>query len=297
MTLENQHDVLRPEHGKYSTEEGRIRLFEDAHLLLEYDERQVLFEARMRHPDRPCFTPELLASGERLFAALARIRARDARPGHLVWSSLRPGVFSLGGDLELFLSCLRRGDRAGLEAYARACLDLVWRSYHSFELGLRSLFLVEGAAFGGGFEAVLTGDVVIAEKGVRFGFPEILFGLFPGMGGVSLLQRRLRAGEARRLLEEGRSLEAEEMAALGLVQILAPEGGARRALARHLAARSVHLAADLALDRARKRAERLDRAELSDILELWLARAFALEPPMLRRMEHFARCQRRKSAA
>ena len=59
--------------------------------------------------------------------------------------------------------------------------------------------LIQGDAIGGGFEAMLTNDVVIAERTAKFGLPEILFNLFPGMGAHSFLKRpRRRPDGARR---------------------------------------------------------------------------------------------------
>src|SRR3546814_11845575 len=54
-----------------------------------------------------------------------------------------------------------------------------------------TLFRSQGEALGGGFEALLCFDVVIAERSARFGHPEMLFGLFPGMGAYSILARKL----------------------------------------------------------------------------------------------------------
>jgi len=48
-----------------------------------------------------------------------------------------------------------------------------------------SIAMIEGTALGGGFEAALAHHFVLAQKGAEFGFPEIAFNLFPGMGGVT----------------------------------------------------------------------------------------------------------------
>jgi DSF synthase len=40
-------------------------------------------------------------------------------------------------------------------------------------------------ALGGGFESLLSFNIIIAERGAKFGFPENIFGLFPGMGTYS----------------------------------------------------------------------------------------------------------------
>ena len=74
---------------------------------------------------------------------------------------------------------------------------------------MTTIALLEGDALGGGFESALSCDVVIAEKHVKAGFPEVLFNMFPGMGGLSFLSRRVgrkvvqrahadRAGSTRR---------------------------------------------------------------------------------------------------
>ena len=53
---------------------------------------------------------------------------------------------------------------------------------------------------GGGFEAALAGNVLVAERGTRLGFPEVLFGLFPGMGAYTLLRRRVDAVTAEKII-------------------------------------------------------------------------------------------------
>ena len=47
--------------------------------------------------------------------------------------------------------------------------------------------LAQGDALGGGFESLLSFNVIIAERDARFGFPENIFGLFPGMVQMSCL--------------------------------------------------------------------------------------------------------------
>lgn len=86
-------------------------------------------------------------------------------------------------------------------------------------LPLLTVALIEGDTLGGGFEAVLTNDVIIAERDSKFGLPAILFDMFPG-GAYSLLCRRrdeallcrrLDAARARQLILSGRLYEAEEL--------------------------------------------------------------------------------------
>ncbi len=64
---------------------------------------------------------------------------------------------------------------------------------------------MQGAALGGGFEALLSFDYIVAEQDATFGLPEILFGLFPGMGAHALLSRKLGSAQADRLIVSNRT--------------------------------------------------------------------------------------------
>ncbi|MCW5603310.1 MAG: hypothetical protein KIT18_01995 [Burkholderiales bacterium] len=88
-------------------------------------------------------------------------------------------MFNLGSDLNLFKQLIEMRDRQGLLRYGRACIDVLYRNYVGHDLPVTTISLVQGECLGGGFEAALSGDVIIAEKSARFGFPEILFNLFP----------------------------------------------------------------------------------------------------------------------
>ncbi|MDA0340604.1 MAG: enoyl-CoA hydratase-related protein [Proteobacteria bacterium] len=84
---------------------------------------------------------------------------------------------------------------------------------------------VNGVAVGGGFEAVLACDLVVAADHARFGFPEPKVGLAAvGGGGLHRLARQIPLKQAMHLLLTGRIFLAEEAMTLGLVnQVVAPE--------------------------------------------------------------------------
>ncbi len=156
--------------------------------------------------------------------------------------------------------------------------------------------LVQGDAIGGGFEAMLTNDLIIAERGSKFGLPEILFGLFPGMGGYSFLRRRVGHRLARTLLEDGRTRSADEMHELGLIDIVCEKGEGEAAMLRYAQERGPRFETELALARMRRRADPIGREELVDIVELWADLALKLGEPELRRMDALARHQERQRA-
>ena len=95
------------------------------------------------------------------------------RAHYYVCGSRAPRVFNLGGDLDLFKQLIDARDRQGLLRYGRACIDVLYRNYIGHELPVTTVSLVQGECLGGGFEAALSSDVLVAERQARFGFPEI----------------------------------------------------------------------------------------------------------------------------
>ena len=84
--------------------------------------------------------------------------------------------------------------------------------------------LLEGDALGGGLECALSCDFVIAEKHVKAGFPEVLFSMFPGMGGMSFLARRVNRSVANEMVRTGRQYTALELLELGVIDQVVDTG-------------------------------------------------------------------------
>ncbi|WP_176377079.1 enoyl-CoA hydratase-related protein, partial [Escherichia coli] len=84
--------------------------------------------------------------------------------------------------------------------------------------------LVEGKCFGGGFEAVLACDYLIASESALFSFPEIKLGIFPGMGAASVMSRVLNKGDYQRIFLSGEMFSAQQLFDMGLVSQLVPDG-------------------------------------------------------------------------
>ena len=85
---------------------------------------------------------------------------------------------------------------------------------------------VEGNALGGGFEIALACDCIVAAEDARFGLPEVKRGLVAGAGGVLRLPRRIPRNVALELAITGEPIGAARAYELGLVNRLAPAGGA-----------------------------------------------------------------------
>lgn len=247
---------------------------------------------------RPCFRPELMHD---MWAMLSTVATPGPHPvahalRHVVLASDARGAFNLGGDLSLFSRLIRAGDRDGLLDYATKCIDGVHLLHEGMGGNVRTIALVQGDALGGGMELALACQVIVAEEGTELGLPEVLFGLFPGMGAYSFLSRRMAPQAAERLILEGRILPAEELHRMGVVDVLAPRGEGERVV-RELVQqeqRSPH--AHVAFNRVRRAANPVTRQELMDITGIWVDAALNLGERSLRTMERIVRAQVRRSA-
>jgi enoyl-CoA hydratase len=85
---------------------------------------------------------------------------------------------------------------------------------------------VDGPALAGGCELVLACDLVVASRRASFGIPEVKRSLVAAAGGLFRLPRTLPRNVALELAMTGDPIDAERAHALGLVNVLADEGGA-----------------------------------------------------------------------
>jgi DSF synthase len=240
---------------------------------------------------RPCFNPSLLADIRAFQEYLAGTGGTIDCYGeehpieYVVLASGLPGVFNLGGDLDLFKQLIDARDRQGLLRYGRACIDVLYRQYIGHELPLSTVSLVQGECLGGGFEAALSSDVIVAEKGARFGFPEIIFNLFPGMGAYSFLERRIGQRGAEEIITSGKIYTAEEMAAQGVVDVVAENGNGETEVAALIRRRNRSRNGFAALAQVRRRVQRIEFSELLDVVQIWVDSALKLNTRDLKLMQ------------
>lgn len=273
-----------------------------------FDELSIRFEADLgilwcsfNHTQRPCFTPRLLQEIQDLQGRLRRGLAPPATIGrmplrNLVWSSRLPGLWNLGGDLQLFVRLIRAGVEHELRHYAYSCVTTVFQNFTKMDLPILTVALVQGDALGGGFEAALTNDVIIAEEDAKFGLPEILFNMFPGMGAYSLLCRRLDGSRARQMITSGRLYDAEELLQMGLVDLVVPSGEGPAAVREYLARNQRRHNVLQALSDVYRRCQPVTRDELIGVTDIWVETALRLDEADLRRMERLATAQTRRWA-
>ena len=269
------------------------------------EELDVLYDADcaalwtfMTPAGRPSFTPSLLRDFEQWQRHISQGFGADKVPlRYLILGSRAPGVFCFGGDLELFHSLIREGNRQGLVNYGYRCVEILNRNIHTLNLPLLTIGLVQGAALGGGFEALLSFDFIIAERGATFGLPEVAFGLFPGMGAHAILSRKLGSAQADRMILGNKTYSAEEMYEFGLVHEVVEPGQGVEAV-RHFIAQSNRRHAGLVNARkAMKIASAIEMTEFYEIVDLWADAALQLREIDLKMMQRLAGAQRKLATA
>ena len=250
---------------------------------------------------RPCFTPKLLRE-LRLFAqqtinGIASGAENDpTHIAHIVLAS-DAHVFNLGGDLQLFSRLIRDRDRDGLMRYALECVDSVHLLHTRLHPNAHTVALVEGDALGGGFELALACQTIVAESGVQMGFPEVLFGLFPGMGAYSLLSRRVPRKLAEQMMLNGTMYTSDQLHQMGIVDVLVPKGEGVRAVHEVIRQNRRIASARLALHQVRDAVDPITIEELARITEIWVDTALQLNEKQLRVMERLVRAQLRRPEA
>jgi DSF synthase len=246
----------------------------------------------------PCFSLGLLkdiAAHEEAFAAggaRVRLNGESFAVSHYVLASRTRRVFNMGGDLALFAMLVKTQDREALAAYAKLCIDNVYRRVQNYgDPTLTTISLVQGDALGGGFESALASDVIVAEESAQMGLPEILFNLFPGMGAISLLARRIGPRAAEELVLSGKIMTAQELHRVGVVDVVATDGQGETAVRNWIARNAKRRNGMQAVLRARQLIHPVTREELEGIVGLWVGAAMRLGERDLRMMQRLARTQ------
>ena len=254
----------------------------------------------MNPTPRPCFNPVMLRE-LRLFQqaasrqiALEKDTQGEANLKFTVLASSVPGVFNLGGDLNLFLDLILQRDRDSLLNYAISCIDIAYNMSQSLDSTVTTIALLEGSAQGGGFEGALSCNVIIAEKGTHLGFPEVLFNLFPGMGAYTFLRQRVNSSLAEHIILSGKLYRAEELYDMGVIDYLAEEGGGKDALRDYIRQANKRFNAQALIRHTRNHYNQVAYDELEEITTMWVDSAMKISERDLKTMSRLVRAQDKK---
>ncbi|MDO3387910.1 3-hydroxyacyl-CoA dehydrogenase NAD-binding domain-containing protein [Gilvimarinus sp. SDUM040013] len=203
------------------------------------------------------------------------------KPAALVIRSGKESNFCVGADIKEF------GQLDSIDA-AREKLGAAHRVANRLtELPFTTVAIVHGLCFGGGLELALCCDFRIGVDGSRFGFPEILLGLHPGLGGTARSLALMDPLDAMTLMLTGKTLRDRQAKRQGLIDALVPERHLGNALAAALAGKLSHKKAGLkakilnsaparklVAKKMRQQAERKAPAEHypapNQLIDLWL---------------------------
>ena len=84
-------------------------------------------------------------------------------------------------------------------------------------LRIPTVAVIHGFCLGGGLEVALACQMRIAIEGARFGFPEMMLGLHPGLGGTARFTRLVNPMQAMTMMLTGKTIDARRAKSLGLV--------------------------------------------------------------------------------
>jgi len=159
---------------------------------------------------------------EELDAVLAALESQ--RPAGLVIRSAKKSGFIAGADVNEFRGA---ADPRAVETaigHAHAVIDRLEA------LKIPTVAVIHGFCLGGGLEVALACQSRIAISGARFGFPEVMLGLHPGLGGTARLTRLINPMQAMTLMLTGKTIDARRAKSLGLVDAVAQERHVRNAV-------------------------------------------------------------------
>lgn len=244
----------------------------------------------------PVLTSRLLenmAAAQDLAAASHRAAGQPVR--YMAWgATAESGAWNLGGDLNAVADMARARDRDGLVRYATTIASIGERNHRALDLPVVTVALVGGNALGLGFETALSANVIIAEESARFGMPESLFNLMPGIAAYSYLARRANPGLAERIIMSGALYSADDLYRMGVVDMVCGDGRLQETLygfmgrdeSRHRFQRSTY---DL-----RRRISPINPGEIDTAVASWVESALGLVERDLQIMARLTRSQARQ---
>jgi 3-hydroxyacyl-CoA dehydrogenase / enoyl-CoA hydratase / 3-hydroxybutyryl-CoA epimerase len=150
-----------------------------------------------------------------LDAALTTIE--QDRPRALVIRSAKQSGFIAGADINELRGVTDPTKIEALIARGHGVLDRLDR------LPLPTVAVIHGYCLGGGLEMALACDHRIAIDDASFGFPEVLLGLHPGLGGTVRLSRLINPVQAMTMMLTGKTLRPSAAKTLGIVDAVTQE--------------------------------------------------------------------------
>jgi 3-hydroxyacyl-CoA dehydrogenase/enoyl-CoA hydratase/3-hydroxybutyryl-CoA epimerase len=145
------------------------------------------------------------------------------RPAGIVIRSAKKSGFVAGADVNEFRGATDPRLVETSIGRAQAVIDRLEA------LKIPTVAVIHGFCLGGGLEVALACQSRIAIDGARFGFPEVMLGLHPGLGGTARFTHLISPMQAMTLMLTGRTIDARKAKSLGLVDAVTQERHVRNA--------------------------------------------------------------------
>ncbi len=159
---------------------------------------------------------------EEFDAVLAALESQ--RPAGIVIRSAKPSGFIAGADVNDFRGATDSHTVETQIGRAHAIIDRLEA------LKIPTVAVIHGFCLGGGLEVALACASRIAIDGARFGFPEAMLGLHPGLGGTARFTHLVNPMQAMSLMLTGKTIDARKAKSLGLVDAVTQERHVRNAV-------------------------------------------------------------------
>jgi enoyl-CoA hydratase/carnithine racemase len=172
--------------------------------VVELERREHIALVTLNRPEaRNAISPEV---SQTMVTVLDEVEADPALRAVVLTG--RGEVFSAGADLKV----VARGKANDIARGKGGFAGIVTRDFPK-----PIIAAVNGPALAGGFEIVLSCDLVVASEGARFGIPEVKRGLMAAAGGLIRLPKRVPLAIALELAMTGDPIDAGRALQLGLV--------------------------------------------------------------------------------
>lgn len=277
-----------------------IKIFSDyKEITLRYAPKYRAIWCYYNPTGRPCFSLTMLKELRQLQQRIMdyftnKDKKTESLIDYQVLHSQICGVFSFGGDLDLFSKLIKEQNREELLAYALRCVDICYLNAVNLHQPITTISFVDGSALGGGFESALSSNVLIATDNSQMGFPEIRFNLFPGMGAYSLLARSCGIKIAEKMISSGEMYSANQLFDMGIVHRLSNVGKGAECVEEFIRHHRQRSNGYRATQQARQRYQPIEYQELADITEIWVAAALGLKKKDLRLIDKLVKTQNTK---
>lgn len=246
----------------------------------------------------PVLTLTLLRNIRTLQDNLARFFMENPKksPKYIIWKSNHPEVFNLGLDHTHICDLIWNKDKIGLDEYIQLCIDVLYINLIKLEIfPLITISLIRGKAYGGGLEAALSCDIIVAEKDAKCCFPEIRYNLLPSIGTLKMLLRRYPLNIIKPILFEGKQIDLPSLLNLHIIDAIVEPGEGEKYINDKI--QKIHKRQFLyaSLYKAELKNILVTYDELEEFKHAWVKAAFELSPSNFRRLSRLAAAQQKLS--